>query len=95
MTTAPYFEIPTATSTRLLTLHPGPKWSDIEASLSVVDLQGNQREKKNYEALSYTWGEAGNEKSITVSGYKMQIRYNLWSFSAAHSARGNPEGRLG
>ena len=40
----------------------------------------NQWKMRNYEALSYNWGEAGNEQSITVNGYSIRILQNLWSF---------------
>ena len=42
--------------------------------LSVVDLEN----KPDYECVSYTWGDAGDEEEISVDAEKVLIRRHLW-----------------
>lgn len=66
--------LPTKTSTRILTLDPGPPADPISASLAVADLAGAH---PSYEAISYTWGSPGVERSIVVDGIPVQVRKHL------------------
>ena len=85
---------------RLLHLLPASKSSVIECSLNVVSLRIFRRKKSifgghgprpKWEALSYTWGEAGGSTSISLNGKPFLVRRNLWL--ALRSLRLSEEGR--
>ena len=61
---------------RLLTLHPGNEADDIEASITTHP----QSESPPYDAISYTWGEPGNEGVVYIDGIRYRVRRNLWDF---------------
>lgn len=60
-------------SIRTLTLLAGEVRDAIQCSLQVVDLD----ERPAYDALSYTWGEAGITDMIKVDGIEVQVTINL------------------
>lgn len=58
---------------RLLSLHPG-SWDDgIQCDIKHASLDSNP----DYEALSYTWGELTDLRSITMGGHIVEVRSNL------------------
>lgn len=60
---------------RLLTLYPSQtSQTPIRASLSVVSLSHDPY----YETLSYVWGDSDDQRSISLSGQKIDIGKNLW-----------------
>ncbi|KAL8946728.1 MAG: hypothetical protein Q9222_006912, partial [Ikaeria aurantiellina] len=64
------------TNFRLLTIHPGLKWTPITCTLS-----GESLEKPlEYDALSYTWGDATEVAYITLNSIRTEIRLNLALF---------------
>jgi hypothetical protein len=68
------------TWSRLLTLHPGPPGSPIEASLGLFNASKRAHGIwPDYSSISYAWGTAGNERSITVNGHQLSVRLNLWT----------------
>ena len=71
-----YQPLTTSTSTRVLTLLPGPDNSAINIELHEVHLEHSP----NYEAVSYTWGSEGNEQTVYVNDEPVDIRYNLYCF---------------
>lgn len=71
-----YQPLSTPTSTRVLTLLPGPNHSVITIRLAEVDLQRSPE----YEAISYTWGSRGNEQMVFVNTQPVKVRQNLYSF---------------
>ncbi|KAL2672243.1 hypothetical protein Neosp_012944 [[Neocosmospora] mangrovei] len=64
---------PDETSIRLLTLLPGPFNSDIACNLEVHSISGDHE----YEALSYTWGDANDLRPILVNGLCINVTANL------------------
>ena len=67
--------LPSKTSTRLLSLEPGAATAPIRGSLVVIDLA---QPHHDYEAVSYCWGLKGAEHPIKVNGLRMQIWANLF-----------------
>jgi hypothetical protein len=68
------------TWSRLLTLHPGPPESPIEASLGLFNTSKTAHGIwPDYSSISYAWGTAGDERSITVNGHQLSVRLNLWT----------------
>lgn len=59
---------------RLLTLWPGSESTPTTCTISHVLLIDNP----TYEALSYAWGEPGDERVILLEGRETKIRVNLW-----------------
>ena len=73
---SPYYDLP-PNSFRLLTLHPGEAELDIlEATLSIHQLSASPP----YDAISYTWGEPGDERLVQVNGRPYEVRRNFWDF---------------
>ena len=66
----------TATSTRLMVIEPGAYYHPIRCRLGEVDLDDDPE----YEAISYTWGDANNVETVHVNGLSLQMRSNLSSF---------------
>ena len=66
----------TATSTRLIVLEPGAYYYPIRCRLGDVDLDDDPE----YEAISYTWGDANDVETVHVNGLSLQMRSNLSSF---------------
>lgn len=60
-------------STRLLTIRPGARHEDICCNLKVTTINANS----NYEALSYTWGNAADRRPIRVNGRRSSVTVNL------------------
>lgn len=60
-------------SIRLLVLLPGKLGDEIECEL----VHRTFASKPKYEALSYTWGDPSNQKSICLNGSKFKVRVNL------------------
>lgn len=58
---------------RLLTLLPCASSTPISLTISHVSLTS----EPVYEALSYAWGEAANERSVLLEGKEMRVRGNL------------------
>ncbi|KAF2688105.1 HET-domain-containing protein [Lentithecium fluviatile CBS 122367] len=58
---------------RLLTLHPGRDGDKISCTLSHHNLTDNIE----YEALSYTWGDNANLRTIILDGLRFQVTANL------------------
>jgi len=58
---------------RLLTLHPGRDGDKISSTLSHYNLTDNTE----YEALSYTWGDNSNLRTIILDGVPFQVTANL------------------
>ena len=58
---------------RLVTIKPGPFDADIECELKHVFLD----DKPSYEALSYTWGDANDTRSLFLSGLPWDVTANL------------------
>jgi hypothetical protein len=81
--TAPYsakeMEYPSLDSsqkqTRLLHLHPGKPEDEVACHFSILSFKDHQTD---YEALSYVWGSARDERIATVDGTPMSITDNLW-----------------
>lgn len=71
-----YRHLKSPTFFRLLTIHPGVTWQRIEASLWETCFA----DKPQYEALSYMWRPPGDNEAITIDGFQVSIRRNLWSF---------------
>ena len=63
-------------STRLFVLFPGVGSDPLRGSVDEVDLAGDHT---SYEAISYTWGTAGNEKPLYIDGRLTVIWGNLSS----------------
>jgi Heterokaryon incompatibility protein (HET) len=68
-----YEPLHTATSTRIVSLYPGPGHQQLSASL----IQVNLLDSPFYEAVSYTWGPPHNKHIIIVNGHPILIRKNL------------------
>ena len=66
----------TDTSTRLMILECGAYYHPIRCRLVEVDLDDNP----DYEAISYTWGDATDQETVHVNGIPVQMRSNLSSF---------------
>ena len=66
----------TDTSTRLMILERGAYYHPIRCRLVEVDLDDNP----DYEAISYTWGDATDQETVHVNGIPVQMRTNLSSF---------------
>ncbi|KAI0123480.1 heterokaryon incompatibility protein-domain-containing protein [Xylariales sp. AK1849] len=61
--------------TRLLTIRP----SENEHAPVVCELVNVEfRDKPEYEALSYTWGDPSDESSIIINGCEFKVRQNLF-----------------
>lgn len=60
---------------RILYLFPGFTNQPVEAHLEVVSL----KDKPDYIALSYTWGESVLDATIICNGHQLHITSNLWS----------------
>lgn len=58
---------------RLLTLHAGPWDGEIKCTLHHASLETNLE----YQALSYTWGDAKDVRVITLCGSSCNITANL------------------
>ena len=71
-----YQPLSTPSSTRVLTLLPGPPNSPLTARLHEVDLSTNPI----YDAISYTWGSDTSTNTITINDTTVQIRHNLFNF---------------
>ncbi|KAI9767144.1 MAG: hypothetical protein M1840_005933 [Geoglossum simile] len=65
----------TPTAFRLVTLQRGSFDSDIEGNLEVADIGVN----RNYEALSYAWGDPQNTTSILLDGIRFAATVGLVS----------------
>lgn len=57
----------------MLDLLPGAEDEGIRCNMRVVSLDSDEQ----YEALSYVWGERGNEEQIAVSGYAIHVTRNM------------------
>ncbi|CAM1507454.1 Fc.00g070950.m01.CDS01 [Cosmosporella sp. VM-42] len=68
-----YNALPRSNSIRLLILESGRGVEPIQCQLEVADLSDIQE----YEALSYTWGDAQITKSIICSGQRTPVTINL------------------
>ena len=66
MSVSVYPGLPSTTSIRLFHLAPGTLHEPVVGTLDVVDLEN----KPDYECVSYTWGDAGDEEEISVDGEK-------------------------
>lgn len=66
--------LPTKTSTRVLTLHPGAGADPISTSLDVIDLA---HKFSTYEAISYTWGSLRLDNTTSVDGCEVDVTANL------------------
>ncbi|KAH7239711.1 hypothetical protein NW759_008674 [Fusarium solani] len=64
---------PDESSIRLLTLLPGPFDDEITCILEVHSISGDYE----YEALSYTWGDANGLRPILVNGIHINVTANL------------------
>jgi hypothetical protein len=62
-----------ASSIRVLHIQPGAGKGSVYGTLQSVAL----KQRPEFEALTYTWGDAKYSKSITVNGEKMKISKNL------------------
>lgn len=71
-----YTVLPAIDAIRLLRLHPRQEGSEIRCTLQTTYLSANP----TYTALSYEWGEAKNQKTVTLNGQKVCVRANLWRF---------------
>ena len=71
----PYAPLPTETSTRLVSLHPGEKGDRIEVTIEVVDLA---EQHPPYEAVSYTWSTDHDQQEIVLNDQQHLIRRNLY-----------------
>ena len=69
-----YPPLKSASSTRIFTLYPGAHSDPLAGSVAEVDLES---EHASYEAISYTWGAAGNEKPITIDERLSTVWQNL------------------
>lgn len=58
---------------RLLTIQPGKLGDEIHCALHHASLDG----LSEYTALSYTWGDPTNKKSIILGGLQMEVTQNL------------------
>ena len=72
------------TSTRLLTLHPA---TESDATIRTTLEEVNLKDKPSFEAISYTWGKNDTQHSITVNGFTVILRQNL--FQALTRFRGD------
>ena len=79
---------PSVDSVRLLVLLPGNEDDDVACEL----IHRTFASKPKFEALSYTWGDASNLKSIRLHGFPFEIRENL--YRALSHLRSKTEKRL-
>ena len=70
----PYAPLHGEQAIRLLELHPG-KGQPISCSLICTNLKDIQR---NYDAVSYTWGDAFPEHEILLDGMAIQTRPSVF-----------------
>jgi len=68
---------------RLLNLFPAMMNEEIEASLYTVSFL----DLPVYEAVSYTWGDPNNTRTMTLNGKRFRITENLWASLAAMRLR--------
>jgi hypothetical protein len=68
-----YTELPTNTSIRVLELLPGNESNPISCLLHVVDGQ----DAREYEAVSYAWGDPNVKVPINCDGKRLEITLNL------------------
>lgn len=70
--------------TRLLTLLPAALDANVDAPLECnlttmpLDTVAIGDDGEEFQALSYTWGEPGGERSVIISGIEMKISPNLY-----------------
>lgn len=67
-----YTPLPSSSHIRVLILLPGQVSDLIRCALATVSL-----EDAEYDALSYTWGDANVKETIEVDGYKIEVTVNL------------------
>ena len=68
-----YLSLTDEDSIRLISLLPGNFEDDLELALITYEAT----EAPEYEALSYTWGDASSQKWVSVNGEPLNIRTNL------------------
>ena len=71
-----YSQLKSDRSTRLLTLFPGAGSDPLKGSVDEIDLVGDH---PSYEAISYTWGAAGNARPLYINGRLTTVWENLSS----------------
>jgi hypothetical protein len=74
MSTLIYSPLHAPASTRLVHLHPGSDADPLTCDLIEADLDT----LPTYEAVSYTWGDASNQRTIVINGTSISIRANLY-----------------
>ena len=79
---------PSVDSIRLLVLLPGTEDDDVACEL----IHKTFASKPKYEALSYTWGDPGNVKSIRLHDFPFEVRETL--YCALFHLRSKTEKRL-
>jgi hypothetical protein len=60
---------------RVLDLLPGNQGDDIKCSIRILQLDGDE----GYEALSYVWGQRGDEKEIAIMDQRISVTENLYT----------------
>ena len=73
---------------RLVKLYPGPKTGEITCSI----LQCILSESREYEAVSYCWGDPEDKTTITCDGKSLQVPSTLRPF-LLHARANLPKGR--
>ncbi|KAM5357299.1 hypothetical protein ACJZ2D_016410 [Fusarium nematophilum] len=71
-----YIDLTAVDAIRLLMLHPRQEGSEVRCTLQTTHLSAYP----TYTALSYEWGEAENQSTITLNGRQVRVRVNLWRF---------------
>ncbi|KAL9616831.1 MAG: hypothetical protein Q9160_008354 [Pyrenula sp. 1 TL-2023] len=47
---------------------------------SLITIRLSDRNRPRFRALSYTWGQNTDQRTILIDGTKVRIRFNLWTF---------------
>jgi hypothetical protein len=68
-----YTDLPTDTSIRVLELLPGNESDPISCLLHIIDGQ----DAREYEAVSYAWGDPNVKVPINCDGKRLEITLNL------------------
>lgn len=68
-------------SIRLLKFARKPNTSkDSLHCFSLITIRLSDPNRPSYQALSYTWGENTDQRTILINGIEVRIRLNLWTF---------------
>jgi hypothetical protein len=81
-----YSKLPEPDSIRLVRLHAGEQDTCIRLSLELARIS----EAPLYDALSYTWGDAGSDRIVSINCQEVSIRTNLYAaLKAIHGTKGS------